>query len=450
MKRTFVSTCLAGAIVALWFAGVSSRLAAEPISSTEAPAAPATATQPQEITDAIAAFKNNDLPGALKLLREAVKKNPDMPPAELIMAQLCQNIPGGTRAYLEQAAVTAPTDPETYVLMGDFALRERRVTEAELLYQKAASLMPAFKSSAKRKAILQPRIFNGLATVAEARGDYALAQSRLEEWLKIDPKNSVALRSLARCLFQQKNPQGALEKLRAARNADAEVLTPEAILATYYQMSGDKENAKKYMDEAVAANPKDLKTRLTASQWGLETGQLDYAATEASAALQIDSKSLQAKVLAGVIALFQKNYPRAEQYFKAALDQSPSNFAASNNLALALVEQMDETKKRRALEYAENNYKQFANKGDPNAAEAASTCGWVNYKLGRLDQAEKAYKVAIATGQVSPDTAYYIARLASDRGQDETAKQWLDNAMKATGPFAMKDEAEALRKQLKK
>ena len=258
------------------------------------------------------------------------------------------------------------------------------------------------------------------------------------------------MRGLARCLFEQKNPEGALEKLRAARAADAEVLTPEAILATFYQSRGDKENAKKYMDKAVAANPKDLRTLQMASEWALEVGDLEYAATQASAALAVDSKSLKAKVLAGIVALFQKNYPKAELYFKGALDQSPSNFAASNNLALALVEQVDEVKKKRALEYAANNYKQFANKGDENAAEAASTFGWVSYKLNQPEQAEQAFKVAIATGHISPDTAYYIAALASERGQDETARQWLDRALKATTPFPMRPDAEALAKRLKK
>ena len=58
---------------------------------------------------------------------------------------------------------------------------------------------------------------------------------------------------------------------------------------------------------------------------------------------------------------------------------SPSNFAASNNLALALCEQSDNLKKNRALEYAQINAQRY-----PKMADAASTLGWVQYRLGHL------------------------------------------------------------------
>ena len=63
-------------------------------------------------------------------------------------------------------------------------------------------------------------------------------------------------------------------------------------------------------------------------------------------------------------------------------------------------------------------------------AEAASTYGWVLYKLGRLDEAEKAFQAAISGGQVAPDTAYYIACLSYDRGREPQAKQWLERRVK--------------------
>ena len=112
-------------------------------------------------------------------------------------------------------------------------------------------------------------------------------------------------------------------------------------------------------------------------QWALETEQLPEAEKQATAALQIDPKSLDAKILCGVIALFKKDFAGAERYFEAAHLQSPRNFAATNNLALVLIEQKDEAKKRRALEYAQNNVQQ-----NPKSAEAASTYGWVLYKTG--------------------------------------------------------------------
>ncbi len=447
MRRTFARVVASGALLAQSLAWMTLTSAAEPSKGGDLGASAATASQAQEITDAIARFKQRDFEGTLKLLKQAVKNNPDLPPAQVIMAQWFSqaNVPMGARNALEQAVVEAPADPEAYVIMGDVAMRERRVAEAELLYQKADGLNAKFEASVKRKDFLQPRILSGLATIAEVHDNWSEAQKQLEAWLKLDPKSAVALQRLARCLFQQKNADGALEKLKEAAKADAAMLTPEAVLAQLYEQAGDRENAKKWMAAALKAAPKDLKTRLVAGQWALETGQLDEAQSQAVAALQIDPKSLDAGILCGVVALFQKDYTAAEHYFEAAYLQSPRNFAANNNLALVLIEQKDEAKKRRALEYAENNLRQY-----PKVAEAASTYGWVLYKLGRLDDAEKALQAAVSGGQFNPDTAYYVARLSVDRGRESQAKQWLEIALKSPGPFALREEAKALLEQLKK
>ena len=341
--------------------------------------------------------------------------------------------------------IEAPTDPEAYMLMGDLALSEHRITEAQLLYQKASDLMGEFNKSAKRKLILQLRIDRGLAETALGRKDWAGAQKYLEAWLKLAPKSTTAIQMLADCLFEQKNATGALEKLKEAAKLDPELTTPEAVLAQYYERAGDRENAKKWMVAALTAAPKDLRTRLVAGHWALQAGRLDDAQTQAAAALQIDPTSLGAKILRGIVAVFQKDYTTAERYFELARLQSPRSFVAGNDLALALIEQEDKTKQLRALEYAESNVR--LNQRSP---EAASTYGWVLFKLGRLDDAEKWLQAAVSSGQVSPDTAYYYAQVAKARNRDAVAREWLESALKSTMPFAMRPEATALLQKLKK
>ena len=443
MQRTFSRFIATVGFSALCLLGVSSKLAAEPAAGGDV----AATAQSKDIDAAVNKFKDRDFDGALKILKEAVKKNADLPPAQVIMAQLFSqtNIPTGVRNALEQAIIDSPTDPEAYVIMGDLAVRERRFTEGRMLYEKANSLMGAFSSSAKRKGLLQPRILSGLASIDEIQENWTDAKKQLETWLKIEPTSSVALQRLANCLFHQKDSDGALQRLKDAAKVDSDVLTPEAILAQFYEQANDRENAKKWMEAALKAAPKDLKTHLVAGQWALETNQLPEAEAQAAASMQIDPKSLDAKILSGVIALFKKDFATAERYFEAAHLQSPRNFAATNNLALVLIEQKDEAKKRRALEYSQSNVQQ-----NPRSAEAASTYGWVLYRMGRLDEAEKAFQAAVGGGSVGADTAYYIARLSYDRGRETQAKQWLDIALKSTGPFAMRQDAQELLEKLKK
>lgn len=445
MKRfSFFVAILAGSLMtsAAWMA--TSAFAAP---GDNAPPAAAPQKQPQEVTDAIELFKKGDYDGALKLLKEAAKKNPDLPPAQIMMAQFFSqaNIPMGVRSALEQAVMELPDDPQAYIILADAAVRERRVTEAILLYERANSLLAAWKGSGTKKQAMQAQVYNGMSVALGLRGDWAGAQKHLEAWLKMDPKSAPALQELARCLFQQRNPQGSLEKLREAAKIDSNALLPETALAQYFARAGDQENAKKWLVAALTAAPRDLRTRLVAAQWAWELGQLDEARKQASGALQLDPRSLDAKILCGVIALFQKDYKAAELYFESAHLQAPKNFAASNNLALALVEQKDKTKKQRALEYAEANAKQY-----PKVGDALSTYGWVLYKVGRLEEAENALRAAAGQGGFGPDAAFYLASVLADRGQDADAKQLLQRALESPGLFPQRDEAKALLEKLQK
>jgi len=427
---------------------------AEPIpgdslKADQAPKAAETTSSP-EMEKAAELFQKRDFEGARKLLQEAVKKNPDLPPADVIMAQLFSqvNMGVGVRSALERATAETPDDPEAFIIMGELAMRERRITEATLLFEHAFRLMGSWAGSEKRRQSLWPRLYGGLAAAAAARDKWDAAQKHLESWLKLDPKSASARQQLAQCLFQQKQPEAALEKLKEAAQLDVEMLTPEAVLAQYYARSGDQENARKWMVAALTAAPKDLKTRLVAAQWAWEAGYLEEAEKQAAAAMQLDAKSLDAMILRGIIALFRKDYKSAERYFEAAHLQSPKNFAATNNLALALAEQDDETKRRRALDYAEANVRQY-----PKSSEALSTYGWVLFKLGRAEDAEKALRLAVSGGTFSADTAYYLARVLVERGREadmKDARQLLESALASTGPFSQRQEAKTLLDHLKK
>lgn len=421
--------------------------AAEPVAiDTLKEASPSASQKIEEIEEALKRFRNGDFDGAKALLEVAFKKHPDLSPPRLILADWFGRANQGPalRNQLELAVVEMPEDPEPYVIIGDLALQGRRWTEAELVFKKTNEVLAGFKGSSRRKSAIQKRALAGLAAVAQNRQDWTTAQKYLEEWLAVDTNNALALQQLGWVLFQQQKPSEALEKLRAAHKANENVLTPEAILAGFYQRNGDIKNATKWMIAALTAAPKDLRTRLFAAQWSLDNDQLKQAAEQADAALQLDAKSLDAYLIRGVIALYLKDYKKASECFQKILDQSPSNFAASNNMALALIEQ-DDTAKKKALEYAEMNARQF-----PNQAEAFSTLGWVYYKLGRLDEAEAALRKAVSGGQMSADTAYYIARISVDRDRKDEARQLLESALKSTNPFSMRPEAKELLDKISK
>jgi tetratricopeptide (TPR) repeat protein len=439
-----------------------------PASTTEAPAtetSPTTATPAAEkpipeVMDAVELFKQRDIEGAVKKLRKALIKNPDLPPPYVIIAEflakanLSANVPGS----LEQATVDSPDDPEAYFLLGEFSRRENRVIEARLLYEKADSLMPKL-ASAKRKKLLQSGIMNGLVMTAGARQDWVTAQKHAEAWLKLEPENTMALQQLAQCLLRQKLEDAALEQLVKARKIEPKLMSPEAILAQYYARSNDQENAKKWMKAALNKDLNDIRTRMLVAQWMWENGAFTDARKQADAALKLDEglepklkstdQSVSALVLRGVIALFQKEFEVAEGYFQAALIKSPSNFAASNNLALALIEQKNPDKQQRAFDYARDNAQKYTRTNQ--ASEAAATYGWVLYKRGDLDNAEKMLRAAASSPTYSSDTLYYLARvLFAKGGNNKDIRQLLEKALEFKGPFQNRDDAKSLLEELKK
>ncbi len=451
MTRTPIIAIATAVTIAVCIARMGPRSVAEPVLGGDRGTLSKALAPPQELTDAAALFKKDDYDGALQLVQEAVKKDADLPPAQVIMAQWFakSNVPLKVRAALERAVAEAPEDPEAYILMGDIALSEGRHTEAELLYEKADRLMAGWQGSAKRKDALLPQIQSGLAGTCLARGDWTGARQHLEAWLKLDPKSSSALQLLARCLLQQKNVEGALEKLKEAAKIQPDMLTPEAVLGQWFARAGDQENAKKWTVAALNAAPKNAKTRLVAAQWAFDAGQLDEAKQQVEIALRLDPKRsdaklyFQAKFLRGLVALFQKDYKTAEACFESAHRQLPKDFSASNNLALALVEEDEESKRAYALDLANTNAQQY-----PEMAEALATYGWVLYRRGQLDAAEKVLRGAATGGSLTPDTEYYWACVLKDRGQDAEAKQWLESALRSRAPFQHREEAKTLLEKL--
>jgi len=434
-------------LAVLFVAGGAAQPDADPAATQTDPAAAtaaAAADQMPEVKQAIEAFRTGNVEQAKKKLQEAQAKNPDIPPPQVVLAGFYSQVnnPGGVRNALESAVVETPDDPEAYVLLGDIAFGSGRITEADLLFQKASSLLPKLTESEKRKNALTLRVLAGMASVAEARQQWATAQKYLEQVLKIEPKNAVALRRLAQAQFKQGNAAGALDQLKlaeAAQPESANQVSAAATLARFYLGAGDEKNARQWIQYALKKNPGQLGTRLTAAQMMLEMGDFDKAEEQAAAAAQLDPTSLGAKILRGVVALFKQDYAGAASFFESAHLQAPDNFEAKNNLALALAEQDDQAKKQRALAFAQENAR--LNSKRP---EAISTYGWALYQAGRVDEADRVMQQLLRTGNFAADTAYYMARIASEQGRQDQAKKLLEAALERAKVFSRKPDAKAL------
>jgi tetratricopeptide (TPR) repeat protein len=406
----------------------------------------------KDVSNAVNAFRSNDLEKTQELLKKAVEKNADLPPAKTLLASMffkANNLNAG-RVSLEQATIDAPADPEAYLIVGDIAFQAGRMTESRLAFEKGLELTEAYDANAKRKESLTQRSYAGLAAVAEARQEHEKAKELLEKWLELDPDSTVALTRYARTLFLADDEKGAYANFQKLYKADPKQARPEIMMAQLYEQQvsqGDEKKrklAKQLMGYAAERDADTLSTRLTVANWALGACELEMATENAQAALGIDSDSLEAKFMLGLIARYNEDWKNAENYFRTVHAASPNYFAATNNLAIVLVAQADDAKKNQALEYAKLNQRAFSQAQQPNGREAAATLAWVMFQRGQIPEAQQAMQAAINAGSVSADSAYFAAEILVSAEQNRTAQQILETTIANNECFPTREKARSL------
>jgi tetratricopeptide (TPR) repeat protein len=250
-------------------------------------------------------------------------------------------------------------------------------------------------------------------------------------------------------LFQQGKEMESLAEFREARKLDEKAVQPELALARLYDDAKKRDTAKKLIEQAIKASPNDAAVQLAAAQWYLGQNDLETAKLGAEAALKLDARSLEAKVVRGAIARVARDYKTAEKFFNEAHVQSPGNFPASNSLALVLIESDDKDARQRAMEMAEANVAMHR-ENSPQQVNALTTLAWVYYKLGRREDAEKILEQISRNNALTTDGAYYVAKLLADRGEKDRARKILEEVLENEPMFAARPDAVDLLAKLKK
>lgn len=391
-----------------------------------------------ELKLAISSYREGKFDDALAAFRNARSAHGSLAPAELMLARLFLadgQIPAARNA-LEQAAVAAPDDPEIYLVFGEFALYEGRLTDASLHYQHAAQLLAAGDTSTAINRKRQTQVHTGLAAIAERRGQWNTAEEQLAAAIKLEPGSSAAWQRQGRVLFELKRTKEAGEAFARAETLDPDVDPAAIAMGRLYHLAGNRAKADEWMAYAVKKDAKNPRVRVAVALWNLETDRPNDAQTHLDEAARLDPVFPELQRLQGLAARYRRDWSAAAAIFQTLFTENPADFAASNQLALVLVEQ-EEPQQRRAVQLAELNARQY-----PQNAEALATLGWVYYRLKRLDDAERVLQGAVSGGRLNSETAYYLAQVLIAREQIDEARKLLEGALAATGPFMFRTEAQ--------
>ncbi|MGL6195850.1 MAG: tetratricopeptide repeat protein [Thermoguttaceae bacterium] len=394
-----------------------------------------------EVQEGLELLNKGEREKAAEKFLEAYQKNPNLPPAGAVVAIALYNEKrfDQVRYWLEKTIEDCPTDPETYIILGEVAQAEGRLAEAQLLAAQAIALTKNYESNAERQKKLALRAQLILVGIDEARGKWGDAQQRLEQLIARVPDESDNYMRLGVIYFQLDNLEKSLQQFGKAIEKGAQLPPPYSIVAQLLDQKGDIAKAKQYINEAIKTNQNNFQVMSIAAHLAIKWDMIPQAKMYADAAWKLKPDSAEAKTLCALIALYQKDYPLAQSYYEDILKTDPNNTNAKNGLVLALCEQNDKAKTDLALKIAGENATI-----NPQSLDALTTFAWASYKAGDIDRAEDLLTRIRDSGSISAVGAYYLGEIKQVRGNLDEAKVWLGAALQTPNNFPKKLAAKEL------
>ncbi|MDR2171023.1 MAG: tetratricopeptide repeat protein [Planctomycetaceae bacterium] len=401
------------------------------------------------------AFDKSDIAGAKNIFADLYKQYPELPPPGIFLLQFFIQSKNGNniKPILEMTTNETPNDPEAYILLADVALQQQELTAAELLLLEAESKLTKYSVNTTRKKSMTSSLLRSQSLLAEVRGRWKDYEELATKRIKHDGESAILLRQKGIALFQQ-NKEAEAEKIfqladkiktKKTKQNTEQGLPAEAMLSRLYATRGNNEKSKKLLNDALEKYPNSKEVILLSIQSRLDENKPEEAKILADKLAANFPEFEAATKIKATIALYLNDFTTAEKLFQDLIILAPSDHQAKNGLALALCEQNDPKKLKRALEYANDN----VNKNQQNS-EYWSTLGWILLNTKQIDAAKQALQQSINTsnGSITPATAYYLAQLEKQTGNKNQAKQLLEKALQNQTPFAKRRDAQKLLNEL--
>jgi tetratricopeptide (TPR) repeat protein len=425
--------------------------AQEPSDVSSAPDEPSVHPGQAIISQAVAAFREGKGKEAMDLFVSAKKKHSDLPPGELMFAYLAfgsgQDEAG--RRALEAAAFNYPDDPEPWNMVADLALRENRLAEASVLFEKSLALAEKFDENQTRKVKALTGAHSGTALVHERRQDWKSAERHLRAWIKIDKENSLPWQRLAAVFFATQRHELARKSLDKMHSLDETTPVPEIAMGLMYQQAGEAEKAEQSIRSALATNGDDFATQVTAAQWAMASGNVDLLKQCAGKAKELRPDADSVDALLGMAERFSGAPEKAEVIFANMLAKNPASFDAMNGVTLSWLAQDDANKHRKALQQAQVLAESNPDPRTARGRTAAATFAWALHRLNRHSDAEQIIQRVISSGDLSPEVGFYAASILHHAGQHMIAEQLLKAALDSLIAFPDRKLAEELMAKMK-
>ncbi|MEO8938087.1 MAG: XrtA/PEP-CTERM system TPR-repeat protein PrsT [Burkholderiaceae bacterium] len=359
------------------------------------------------------------------LLKEARRTNPtsEQAVAALSSYYATKNDPKQALAVAQEGLASSPNSPRYLDMVGQLMLTTGSADQAIAAYRKLAATNPES---------LEYQIRLGQAQLAAGQSEVALQTFGNALKTKPDayPAQATAIGSMLR----------AGKSDEAARlYADVKQISPKSPVLP--ELDGDiKFSRKQYAD--ASATYRKLLAQAPSSNVVVKNYTalaLDNKRAEADAFLadwiKGHPKDLPVRLFDADMALRAKDYGRATQSYRAALELQPNDALLMNNLAWAMWQQKDP----QAIAYA-----QKASALAPNNPAVSDTLGWMLVEQGETKKGLELLEKASAGAPLQRDIALHLAKAQLKDGRKEAARTTLQALVKMAPDSAEGKESKEL------
>ncbi|MEQ9410338.1 MAG: tetratricopeptide repeat protein [Fuerstiella sp.] len=388
-------------------------------------------TSEQILRSAAESVRTGDLEAARRLLSTMPQNESAHPDIQLAGLLFEQGRVNEARARLEQFSAVPANAFEAHLLHAELAVNEGRWFDA-LTHVHAARAAPVpSRWNDLRKKTVRATLLVMEGVSLEGLRQWQTARQVYEKAAPADSELPGILSGRARTAFYLGDPEQAAGYFRELRVTQPQLPLAELLLARLFSEAEKPEEAERWFARGLKSeNPLDRSSvRLAYADWLLYRNQPDQALATLSDEQFDAARQTERQYLMALALRMQQRFDEAQNLLKTLHHQDAASFPVSNQLALVMIESDDDTYRSRALQIAESNVR-----NNSNLAEAWSTLGWIQFRLGDVASAEKNLATAIQSGTTSRDTVLYMARVKQRLGAADVANELLAATKNSTGP----------------
>ena len=387
----------------------------------------------------------NDVPGAMRLVDQAVSKNPTNGDAWKLKADLARtsgDVDGARKAY-DEAVKLKPNDSTTLISRANLSISLKKFVEAKADIDAAQKLTPGIPLVFYTQALLEfsqgknPAALEAIQHVLQVAPDHLptillagaietglgsneQAEQHLRKYLQADPSNTYARKLLATALLKNGQAKDALTILAPAINDGQKDPQLWMIAGESLLQSRDFNKANEYFEKAntLAPNIPLVHTAMAMSQMG--QGDSAKALSELELAASLDDKTTAPGVALVMAQLRLKQFDKAMLAVQALEKKHPNDPQVFNLKGGVYMGMNDLVKARASFEKALSIA--------PTYFSAVENLARLDIQDKKLDQAKKRFESVLAADPKSVPAMTALAGIAQGAGQPAEAVVWLEKA----------------------